>query len=270
MTKKTIVVCGDSFNYGIGCVDLSKSPYSVLVSKRFDCNLIRLARGSATNFAIGLQAEYAATKITPKPDLIIIGMTGFDRVEWQAENSEVAATISLGLEDVNYHLYPPHNSPSSPLGILQPFYLENDPNYKPRLLTEQVRGIDDYISVHKKGLDVSKTFYKRLNSEPIPKLELIMKYYFEVFQGDIKVRYDSAMIYQSYMKCINSGINSLIITTFPHLFEGLVPSEHICKVDWGTLSKDHPDTIGSMHTGEEGHKIVADKIIERIETLGIL
>jgi hypothetical protein len=268
--KKTMVVCGDSFNYGIGCVDLGESPYGVLVSKTFDCDLIRLARGSATNFSIALQADYAATKITPKPNLVIIGMTGFDRIEWQSEDAKIPRTKSLGLENLNYHLYPPHNTPSSPLGILQNFYLENDPAYNPSLLTEQVHGIDDYISVYKKGMNVSKTFYKRLNSEPIPKLELIMKYYFEIFQGDIKVRYDSAMIYQSYMRCVNAGINCLILTTFPHLFDGLVTADNICEIDWGKLSIDHPDTIGSWHTSEEGHRIVASKIIEKIKALDLL
>lgn len=268
--RKTIVVCGDSFNYGIGCVDLSTSPYGVLVSKEFDCNLIRLARGSATNFSICLQAEYAATKITPKPDLVIIGMTGFDRIEWQAENSKKHRGETLSLENLNYHLYPPHNTPSSPLGVLQQFYLENDPNYNPTLLTEQISGIDDYIIMAKKNHSVSTGFYKRLNSEPIPKLELIIKYYLEIFEGNIKAKYDSAMIFQAYMRCSRNGIPAIIITPFPHLFEGLVSDDHVCKIDWGQLSTDHPDTIGSAHTSEKGHEIVADTLIKHIKTFGIL
>ena len=267
---KTIVVCGDSFNYGIGCVDLSSSPYGVLLSKKFGCNLIRLARGSATNFSICLQAEYAARKIDPKPNLVIIGMTGFDRIEWQAENAKINRNQSIGLENLNYHLYPPHNTPSSPLQILQSYYLEKDPDYNPSILTEQIGGIDDYITMANKAHPVSTGFYKRLNSEPIPKLELITRYYLEIFDGDIKVKYDSAMIFQGYMRCIRSGINCIVLTAHTHLFKGLIPDEHVCKIDWGELSLMHTDTIGSWHTSEEGHKIVADAVSRRIEDLGIL
>lgn len=268
--KKTIVICGDSYGYGIGCVDLETSPYGVLLSNMLDCNLIRLARGSASNFSIALQAEYAVEKINPKPDLVVIGMTSFDRLEWQVENSSRHRFEKLGLENLNYHLYPPHHMPASPLEKIHDFYLQDDGNYDPILLTEHVPGLADYIDHVRKGHKVATGFFKRLNSEPIPKLELIMNYYFDVFQGNIKVRYDAAMIFQAYMKCINSGTNCIIMAAQPELFSGLVPGEHLCEVDWWKLSVEHPDTIGSLHTSETGHQIVAEKVAACIERLGIL
>lgn len=266
---KTIVVCGDSFSYGIGCVDLSLSPYGVLVAKKFEANLIRLARGSASNFSIGLQAEYAAEKIKPQPDLIIIGMTSFDRIEWQAEGSSMARTDPVGLENLNYHLYPPHHIPSSPMKRRERFHLEGDPSYNPTILTEQASGLADYINHARRGNPIATGYFKRLNTEPIPKLDMIMKYYFDVFQGSIKIKYDTAIIFQSYMRCILLGLNAIIVTAQPNLFLGLVDPKHLCEVNWWQLSIDYPDSIGSLHTGEEGHRVAAERVISCIDSLGI-
>ncbi len=103
---ENLVICGDSFNYGIGCSNLATEPFGVLVANHFDLNLIRLARGSASNYAIHLQAEHA---VKLKPKLVIIGTTSTDRFEWVAEGKKLTCTPTL--YDLYYDNYPPHHLP---------------------------------------------------------------------------------------------------------------------------------------------------------------
>ena len=53
---KKIVICGDSFNIGIGCRDLANEPYGQLLSKELGIPIINLAKGSSTNLSIYLQS----------------------------------------------------------------------------------------------------------------------------------------------------------------------------------------------------------------------
>ena len=81
---KNLVICGCSFARGIGCVDLNKSPFGILLSEKLNLNHISLAKGSSSNFSIYLQAKYAVEKIKDV-DLVIVSVTSYDRTEWFKE-----------------------------------------------------------------------------------------------------------------------------------------------------------------------------------------
>ena len=80
--QNNIVICGDSFNIGIGCHDLATEPYAQLLGKELDKPVINLAKGSSTNFSIYLQAKYAVENLADKTDLVIVSHTSYDRVDW--------------------------------------------------------------------------------------------------------------------------------------------------------------------------------------------
>ena len=203
---ENLVICGDSFNYGIGCSDLATQPFGVLVAKHFDVNLIRLARGSASNYAIHLQAEYA---VNLKPKLVIIGTTSTDRFEWVAEGKTLNHAPTL--YDLYYHNYPPHHLPQPMHDKPMDFHL-GDAKYKtqydPKILTEQIPAIFEYRKVNRnEGL---YEYYTRLHTEPMDKLELIERYYVETFNSHIKADYDRGVILKAYRKLKKNNIQTII------------------------------------------------------------
>ena len=208
--KKTMVLCGDSFNYGIGCVNLHTQPYGVLTANHFGWDLIRLARGSASNYVIHLQGLYAA-KMKPKPHLVILGTTSTDRVEWLATGESLENGHEPKFEDVNYHLYPPHHEPPPLHDAPMDFYLKDKPGYKPKILSEQVVAFSDYLKLAKQGNNTN--YFKRLHTESIEKLELIDRYYMDIFDSGIKRDYDSGVIMTAYLRLKRAGINTIILSS---------------------------------------------------------
>ena len=135
---ENLVICGDSFNYGIGCSHLATEPFGVLVANHFNLELIRLARGSASNYTIHLQGEFAAT-LKPTPKLVILGTTSTDRFEWVTTGKSLDKSPTL--YDVSYHNYPPHHEPPPMHDSPMPFYLYSNPMYSPKILSEQIPAI---------------------------------------------------------------------------------------------------------------------------------
>ena len=261
--KPNLVVCGDSFNVGIGLVDMEKQRYGQLVANKLDYDLTVLARGSASNYAVFLQGNFSSN-MTPKPSCVILSVTSYDRIEWLENEQE--NHITPDLTNLNYHQYPPHYHAqphhSGPLD----FHLKNHPNYNPKLLTEQVGAIPDYISLLKKKN--SAEYYKRLHSQSVDKLEMLLKHYMTVWANNtIKHDYDRGLILSAYTRIKNNGINCLVLAG-DHEFSKLIPKNDLITHCWGELSKKYPDTIGSQHADYPAHVYTADIIIERMVANG--
>jgi hypothetical protein len=265
--KKTLVLCGDSFNYGIGCVNLHTQPYGVLTANHFDWDLIRLARGSASNYVIHLQGIYAA-KMNPKPHLVILGTTSTDRVEWLATGESLKPGHVPKFEDVNYHLYPPHHEPPPLHDAPMDFYLKESKSYTPKILSEQVVAFSDYLNLVKNGKH--SQYYKRLHSESADKLELINEYYLEIFDSAIKRDYDTGVIMTAYLRLKHAGINTIIVGPDMGFSELVFEPRDFFNQDWGRCTRLWPDSVGSMHTGEGGHADTADRLIKHIEDHGFV
>ena len=253
---KKLVVCGDSFNCGIGCLDLFTEPYGVLLAQKLGYELIMLARGGASNYAAHLQAEYAAKNLNP--DLIIIGTTSYDRVDWVSENRDKRIHELTAL-NINYHEYPPYNGLYN--GKEPPdFYFKNHPGYNPALLTEQVGGIDYYLEkMNKEG---KSEYFKRFHTEPKEKLQLLVNGYIHATHPPIKQQYDMGVILKSYMKAQQKGIRTIVLTDNSELIE-LINKDDILEMSWFQLSVKHPDTIGSGHAGPGAHAEVAELLFRK-------
>lgn len=275
--EKTIVVCGDSFNYGIGCTDLYTKPYGPMVAKHFGWNCIRLARGSSSNYVTHLQGAYAAN-MNPKPHLVILGITSYDRIEWVSEGESISDKEHPKLEHVNYHLYPPHLFPEPHHEHPMPFYMDGKEFYDPKILSEQVVAFDEYIKIYRKaeetknpearvdGIPTSLNWYKRLRSEPIEKIELIYNYYMHVMDSKIKRDYDMGVILKTYTKIKKQGINCIIVSADMGYKEYVENPSDFFLQPWGELTKKWPTPC--LHTGDGGHEDTALRLIEHIKMFG--
>ncbi len=258
---KNLVVCGDSFAYGIGCVNLNTEPFGVLTAEHFGWDLIRLARGSASNYTIYLQGLFAAD-MQPAPHLVILSETSYDRVEWfvdDVENDFAEHTLF----DLNYHQYPPHYGKQPHHTVDLPFYTEDSPHYSPQILSEQVSGIDDCLRMRK--VNPNFHYYARLATESTEKLKLICDHYVKVMSPKIKENYDMGMLLQAYTYLKRKGIQCIILTNNIEKYKRFIDPVDLMFQNWYELSNKYPDTIKSMHTGAEGHVDTALRLIEKIK-----
>lgn len=257
--KETLVICGDSFNYGIGCTDLHSQPYGIKTAHNLNYNCIRLARGSASNYAIHLQGIFAS-KISPKPKIIILGTTSYDRIEWVAENKKLNQEPKL--ENINYHLYPPHYITPPLHDSPMPFYLRDNVDYDPKILSEQIVVFQDYFNTCKK--DNNNEYYKRLRTEPKDKLELIERFYIEIYNEWIKRDYDVGVIMLAYRAIKKTGIHCIIAGPDYKYFDFVDENKDYFPIDWALLCKKYPDKIKSLHCSEEAHEIIAANLTNHI------
>lgn len=256
-----IVVCGDSFSIGIGCHDLYNEPYGSLLSKELDKELINLAKGSSTNFSIFLQVKYAVENID-NIDLLIVGTTCFHRTEWFPEN--VDDHHPLDNRNVNYHDYPPYGEMTYPYLLENP--MKNDSNYRGELLTENYHGIIDYVDgVLDKNLTGIK-YFNKFKNEPDEKLRLLKQYYLYFYDGRIQMQYDMGMITMGHILLKNKGIKHIVLTPYVNEFSKYIDKNDLLDVDWGILSNEYPDDLKSLHTSYEGHKIVFEKIKNKLKS----
>jgi len=257
---ENLVICGDSFNYGIGCSDLATQPFGVLVANHFDLNLIRLARGSASNYAIHLQAEYA---VNLKPKLVIIGTTSTDRFEWVAEGKKLNHTPTL--YNLYYHNYPPHHLTPPMHDKPMDFHLggvRHKTQYDPKILTEQIPALFEYRKLNKN--EGMYEYYTRLHTEPMDKLELIERYYVETFNSHIKADYDKGVILKAYRKLKKNNIPTIIYSEDSGFKDYVDDERDYFWSNWKHFSDNWPDKFGSMHVSEEGNYHIATRLIDYI------
>lgn len=261
--KHNLVICGDSFNVGIGLVDMVKQRYGQLLANKLGYDLTVLARGSASNYAVFLQGVFASEMI-PKPKCVILSVTSYDRIEWLA--NELEDHVTPYLTNLNYHQYPPHHHPQPHHDGPLDFYLKDNPNYNPKLLTEQVGAIPDYINLLKNKH--SSSYYERLHSQSVEKLEMLLEHYLTVWSNNtIKHDYDRGLILSAYTRIKNNGIHCLILSS-DLAFNNLIPKDDIVYHSWGELTRKYPDTIGSLHADYPAHEYTADLILERMVANG--
>jgi hypothetical protein len=255
-----LVICGDSFSVGIGCRDLHNEPYGSLLSNKLDKKLINLARGSSSNFSIMLQVKYAIENYKDI-DLLCIGVTSYDRTEWFNEDSEYQH-FDVNLTDVNYHQYPPYGETTYISLLENP--LKNDPKYKGDMLVENYLGIIEYVNYITERNGEKIEYYKKFMDEPIGKMNLLKQYYLEIFDIGIKRMYDFGLITMCHSMLKKHNINHLILTHEPNELSPFIDINNMVHVDWGLLSIEHPDDLPSLHTSKEGHKIVYNQILKKI------
>jgi hypothetical protein len=269
MENKHIVICGDSFNIGIGCRDLDNEPYGQLLAKELNKPIINLAKGSSTNFSIYLQAKYAVENLLDKVDLVIISPTSYNRIDWfpvsyKFPHGEITNT------DVNYHQYPPYGPhtyhvDNQMIQIDHP--MKDDPNYKGSMFTENLMGVVDYWETFR-SKDKESGYYARFKNEPKERTKTLYDYGISIHEERINRIQSIGVITLAHELLKRSNINHLILTHEPVYYKKFIDEINVCELDWGRLSMIYPDDLPSKHTSKEGHKVAFEKVLDKLKING--
>lgn len=256
---KKLVVCGDSFSRGIGCLDLENEPFGSLLSKYFNLEHLNLAKGSATHLNIYLQVKYAVQQFKNDINLLLIGTTSYDRIDWFPSGYDHHGDLSL--TDVNYHQYPPYKDKSYQVQLDS--IVTQDKNYKGKMFTENLVGVIEYWQ--KWGSkNIKFDYFEKFYNEPPYKMKLLYEYALEIHNYHINRAHSMGLLTMCHNLAKKFNINHLILTPEPSAFNDYVDSINLVNVSWGDLSRKYPDNLPSGHTSFEGHKIIQDLIIEKI------
>lgn len=153
--RKKLVVCGDSFYSPVSSPDSCRGThFCEVLASNLGWDLVSFAKGACSNQVIRLQIDEAMKE---SPDLIIIGVTGNDRMEipvthrkekgyWNLVHSnESAFRPQNGLKDILYST----RSDTSQNNLL---FQDADP----RLVSETLNNLfwyrDDYVDILPEGI----------------------------------------------------------------------------------------------------------------------
>ena len=266
---KNLVICGDSFNIGIGCKDLINEPYGSLLAKELNLNLVNLAKGSSTNFSTYLQVEYALRKIKDI-ELVIISSTCFHRTEFFNKEAQYGKQQPIVRnESVNYHEYPPYGEGTYITGQILEHPLSSDQEYQPSMYTENYHGILDYVDLLNNSKLNKGGYYKRYDNEDDTRLKLVHDHYFDIWHTGIQRLYDIGMINLSHTLLKNADIPHLVLIEDQELTK-IIDEKNQCWVSWGELSQQYPDDLGTLHTSEKGHLEAFDKIYNTLKRNSVI
>ncbi len=267
MAIKNIVMCGDSFAAGIGCHDLTTEPVVALVAKDLNKPWLNLAKGSSTNLSIFLQAKYVVEELKDTTDLVLIGNTSYDRVEWFPEGTELSDK-ELTMLDVNYHDYPPFMPCSYVVngqGIeARPHPMEHRDDYSGKMLTENYMGVIDFWETFASRDQVSD-YYKRFATEPKNKMKALYNFAAMVHEPRINRIYSIGVLTMAHNILKKNKINHLIFSQEPDSYANYIDRENLVEISWGQLSLDYPDDLGTYHTSAEGHQVAARAVMTKLK-----
>lgn len=256
-----LVICGDSFNVGIGLRNILQDRYGQLVANYFNYDLTVLARGSSSNYGVYLQAQHA---LELDPTVVIMSVTSYDRMEWIKNNVDPGQVpVDMSLYNLNYHDYPPHNYPQPHHEHALDYYLKDNPKYNPILFTEQIPALHEHLDKY------HPYNYPRFKDEDPYILALIRDYFVNVMMygthdvSPVKRDYDIGVIFTGYSMLVNKGIK-VIVMSDDSKFSKLIPNRSLLKHNWFRYAEKYPDTIGSLHANEEAHRITANFLIDKI------
>lgn len=267
MLKNKLIICGDSFNIGIGCNDLYTEPYGVLLANTLDMDLVNLAKGSSTNLSIFLQVEYAVRNIASHKDIVIVSHTSYDRVDWLPWDDNDKSPISN--LDVNYHQYPPYGE-GTYHQILSKHPMHNDSRYKGRMFTENFLGVIDYWETFRKDDKDAGHYFAKFKNEPKERMKTLYDFATTVHDSRLNRIQSIGLMTLAHNLLKKHNINHLVLTGEPVEYAKYIDSANIVELDWGKLSIKYPDEIKSLHTGPQGHKEAHDVILTNIKKLGWL
>jgi len=267
MEPKNIVMCGDSFAAGIGCHDLTTEPVVALVAKKLNMPWLNLAKGSSTNLSIFLQAKYVAEQLKDTTELVLIGNTSYDRVEWFPEGTEFG-NGELSMLDVNYHEYPPFmpgTYVADGVGIEgRPHPMQDLDDYRGTMLTENYMGVIDFWETFASQGRPSD-YYKRFDTEPKSKMQALYNFAAMVHEPRINRIYSMGVLTMAHNILKKNNIKHLIFSQEPNAYANYIDTTNLVEISWGQLSLDYPDDLGTYHTSAQGHQVAAQAVMTKLK-----
>lgn len=267
MENKKLIVCGDSYAAGIGCHDLLNEPVGSLVAEELGLGLINLAKGSSTNLSIFLQMQYVADKLADQADLVLVGNTSYDRVEWFPYDTDLSGVGDITNEMVNYHQYPPYMEFSYHVNgknVTLPNPMANDDNYTGTMYTENYMGVIDFWESYGSKKKAS-TYYQRFEDEPLKRMKTLYDFATTIHEPRINRIYSIGVLAMGHQRLKRAGIKHLIFSQEVEAYAKYIDRENLVDISWGQLSLDYPDDLPSYHTSAEGHKVARDKVLAKLK-----
>lgn len=269
-TEQRLIVCGDSFNIGIGCIDLHTEPYGSLLAKQTNRKLINLAKGSSTNLSIWLQVKYAVYNLKANDnDIIIVNETSSERFNWFPDNNDIDPCREISNLDVNYHDYPPFGNNSYVAGLLDRHPMQDDPLYTGKMITENVAGVIDYLDNFVAiGADQRGLYYNRLVDEPHAKLKIIKDFYGSVYNERLSQMQSNAFMVMCHSLLKNKNLKHVMLLPNIWAYDDTIADENKMQFSWGELTVKYPDTVGTGHASPEGHVEAFGMVVEKLKKNG--
>lgn len=264
---KRLIVCGDSFNIGIGCNDLNTEPYSILLAQQYGIPVVNLAKGSSTNLSIWLQVQHAVERLgASTDDLVLVNETSSNRFNWFPESYTEKKPLTNLL--VNYHQYPPYGADSYHHRLPE-HPMQSDPEYQGVMYTENIAGVYDYYdNFLSRGHDQRGRYYDRLTTESPQRLKLMMEFYASIYDENISQLQSRAFMMQCHLLLSRLNIKHLMMLPNPYPVQDMVPAENLFRLHWGEITMEYPDTIPSGHAHAGGHEYAAGIISEKLKKNG--
>jgi hypothetical protein len=250
MSNKTLAVCGDSW-FSVD-VNFKGQSFGEVLSQRHGINLLSLARGGCSNFAIALQIDQA---IEMNADFIIVGCTDPDRIElpiqshdpWEKikkyftwsnwrDNQYVAYDKLKKLANIKYQ---GHSAPSYP-------WLTN-----PTVISESINN----IAFHGSN---SRIYKNEITENHIQALKNYMIYLYD--QG-IKQQYDCWILSDAVRRLYQSQIPFVVYIEPLFNHEFIADSYWINDKNKITYSEFTYNKFKKLKSGPAFHTSAEDAII---------
>lgn len=234
---KKLIVCGDSYMSPV--VDYPGTHFSEIIADKLGYELTAYSRAGMSNGGIAIQID---TAIQQKPDLILIGTTYSDRIEFPINDPK--PTKKLTVHDISYHhsIYSLSNKYE---------WLSKDPQLISTNLVEIIT--DQFYSTFDKSI------------EPEQKIKAIKDWFNYLYHPDWKNQTDKWMMYAVLHQLHESNIPYVICNDVLNVAK-------ICSwIDSHSAIEDIKEIIESRkndirisigyHTSVETQAVIADYII---------
>lgn len=265
--KKRLVICGDSFNVGIGCRDLLNEPYGQLLSKHLDMPIKNLAKGSSTNLSIFLQAKYVADNWADSTEICLVSHTSYDRVEWFPLDYQTSQKHNVTNLDVNYHEYPPYGPGTYTFHHL-PSPMADEPGYRGGMFTENISGVVTYVESVLSKKHPRGDYFKKFAHEPDERLRTLYDYGAQILDSRLLRIQSHGLMTMAHTMLRKKNIKHLILTHEVQEYARYIDPENLVYVHWGELAHQYPDDLPSLHTSKQGHQVAYAQVLEKLKQNG--
>lgn len=245
-----LAVCGDSFSVGHGldsAVQIAKS-YGGLIAEHYNLPQKVYGRSGCCNFVIYLQVKKIIEQLNKnfKP-FVVVNDTWYERIIFPVKHSWFDTEPDLS--DVDYLNYSPYKE-----GQELPFKTKK--NFK--FVSE---GLRTFFKGKEFGLN---QLYDKCREEHKSGIDA---YFNHIHDPMIKREIDRSLIASAHSLLLQNNV--------PHVFilrekNPLINEKNAVIVDWNKLVKKYPDALGTGHCSEQGHNIVAEKVINWVDNQGLI
>jgi hypothetical protein len=233
---KKLIICGDSFMSP--AIEYPNTHFSEIIADKLGYELISYSRAGMSNGGVAIQID---TAIQRKPDLILVGTTYSDRIEFPINDPK--PTDKFTIDDISYH----HTTTS----------LSHNTSLVPQLISTNIVEV------------ISNQFFNtfELCEQPHKKEKAIKDWFRYLYHPDWKNQVDQWMMYAVLHKLHESTIPYMVcrdpLNVVPECswlkYDALV--WHINKIMDDRKQVDEGGLNLPYHTSIETQAIVAECLI---------